>query len=155
MTQSENVAYELTDIIDTREEQPPIWVAYPGSKTFEVLLVPLGNKQSQIINEAQTIEWDTALMKKKVVLDSEKYQELFCEAFIKDWRGLTGADLHRLVLVKNFKILRGKTKKEFGCDLAAKKLLMTHSPAFAAWVNVSCGNIEMFNIEREEQLEKK
>ena len=33
---------KLADIIDTRDEQPPIWVAYPGSKTFEVLARPIG-----------------------------------------------------------------------------------------------------------------
>ena len=150
----ETPAYHLADLIDTRLEQPPVWIAYPGSQTFQVLVRPLGNRREEFVEKAQKIDWDTAHMARRVVVDQEQYLKLFCAWVIVDWQGLTVADLRRLVLLaepKKWRSLQG----EIGCDEAARLLLMQHSPAFSAWINRVCVDVERFNAEREEDAKKK
>lgn len=151
---TESPAVHLKDIIDTRIEQPPVWVAYPGSDTFQVLTRPLGNRQQEFIDKAQRIDWDLATMSKKVVVNQEQYVQLFCDWVIVDWQGLTMTDLRRLVLLEDPKRFKG-VSGEIGCDEAAKLLLMQHSPAFNAWINQVTRDIERFNLERENALKKK
>ncbi len=146
-------ALHLADLIDTRLEQPPIWVAYPGSKTFQVRVRPLGNRQQEFIEAAQRIEWDTAHMVKRTVLDGEQYLKLFCAWVIEGWRGLTGHDLAQLVLLEAPK--KARLVPDIGCDEAAKLLLMRHSPAFNNWINQVTRDIERFNQEREADTKKK
>lgn len=147
-------AVHLADIIDTRTQQPPVWIAYPGSETFQVLIRPLGNRQQEFIDTAQRIDWDLATMSKIVMVDQEQYLRLFCEWVIVGWQGLTITDLRRLVLLEDPKRFRG-VSGEIGCDEAAKLLLMQHSPAFNAWINRKTRDIERFNLEREDALKKK
>ena len=144
----------LSEIIDTNDEQPPIWVAYAGSATFEVLTRPLGRKQAEFIEAATEPKWDLATMQKRQVLNTEKYLELFLDWVIVDWKGLTVKDLHRLVLLKDWKKVK-KHKGDIGCDAKSKMLLMQFSPAFNAWINRVCLDIERFNAEREAEAEKK
>jgi hypothetical protein len=146
-------ALHLADLIDTRLEQPGIWVAYPGSKTFQVLVRPLGNRQQEFIEKAQRIEWDVAHMVKRTVLDGEQYLRLFCAWVIEGWRGLTGQDLARLVLLET--PIKARLVPEIACDEAAKILLMRHSPAFNNWINQVTRDIERFNSERDEDTKKK
>ena len=153
-TTIESSPFKLDDILDTREEQLPIWVAYPGSGTFQVLTRPLGRKQAEFVEAATEPQWDLATMQKRQVLNSEKYLQLFLDWVIVDWKGLTVKDLRRLVLLKDWKKLR-RHKGEIGCDAKAKLLLMQFSPAFSAWINRVCLDIERFNAEREEDAEKK
>ena len=147
-------AIHLKNIIDTRVKQPPVWVAFPGSKTFQVLLRPLNNRDQEFIDQAQEIGWDVATFSRRVKVNQEKYLRLFCAWVIVDWQGLTMADLRRLVLLQD-----PKKNKDFpgpvACDEDAKLLLMTHSPAFSAWVRRVVVDVERFNQEREEELEKK
>ncbi len=144
----------LNDIIDVSEEQPPIWVAYAGSPTFTVLTRPLGCKQAEFIEAATEPQWDLATMQKRQVLNSEKYLDLFLAYVIVDWKGLTVTDLRRMVLLKDWKKIR-LHKGDIACDALSKRLLMQFSPAFAAWINRVCLDIERFNAEREEEAEKK
>ena len=144
----------LNDIIDTSDEQPPIWVAYQGSGTFQVLSRPLGCKQAEFIELATETKWDIPTMQKRQVLNTEKYLELFLDWVIVDWKGLTLKDLRRLVLLHDWKKLR-RYKGDIGCDAKAKMLLMKFSPAFNAWINRVCLDIERFNAEREAEAEKK
>lgn len=146
-------ALHLADLIDTRPEQPAIEVAFPGSKTFVVLVRPLGNRQQEFIEAAQRIEWDTVHMVKRTVLDGEQYLKLFCAWVIEGWRGLTGHDLARLVLLDAPK--RARQVPDIACDEAAKILLMRHSPQFNNWINQVTRDIERFNSEREEDAKKK
>jgi hypothetical protein len=146
-------AIHLADLIDTRLEQPGIWVAYPGSKTFEVLVRPLGNRQQEFVEKSQRIEWDVAHMAKRTVLDGEQYMKMFCAWVIEGWRGLTGLDLARLVLLETPK--KARLVPDIACDEAAKILLMRHSPAFNNWINQVTRDIERFNSEREEDTKKK
>jgi len=74
----DQLAIHLKDMIDTRLEQPPVWIAYPGSTTFQVLVRPLGNRQQEFVEKAQKIDWDTAHMARRVVVDQEQYLKLFC-----------------------------------------------------------------------------
>jgi hypothetical protein len=143
----------LNEIIDTSEEQPPRWVAYAGSATFEVLTRPLGSKQAEFIEAATEPKWDLATMRKHQVLNAEKYLELFLDWVIVDWKGLTVKDLRRLVLLDWKKAKHHKG--DIACDAKAKMLLMKFSPAFATWINRVCLDIERFNAEREEEAEKK
>ncbi len=145
---------KLADIIDTRDEQPPIWVAYPGSKTFQVLVRPIGGKQQELMQAATEPQWDLAVMKKRQVLNAEKYLELFGGHVVVDWQGLTVEDVRRLVLVDNWKKIKG-FKGEIAFDRASRQLLMTWSPAFTAWLNRVTFDIERFNAEREAEAEKK
>lgn len=149
----ETPALHLADLVDTRLEQPPVWVAYPASKTFHVLVRPLGNRQQEFIEAAQRIEWDTAHMVKRTVLDGEQYLKLFCGWVIEGWRGLTGHDLARLVLLDAPK--KARLVPDIACDEAAKIILMRHSPQFNNWINQVTRNIELFNSEREEDSKKK
>lgn len=147
-------ALHLKDIIDTRLEQPPVWIAFPGSKTFQVLLRPVGNRIQELREAAQEIDWDQATYSRVVKVNQDKYLKLFCELVIVDWKGLTLADLRHLVLILDFK----KSRQAPGpvvCDEGSKLLLMKHSPAFSAWVHKLIMDIERFNQEREEELEKK
>lgn len=146
-------AIHLADLVDTRLEQPPVWIAYPGSQTFQVLIRPLGNKQQEFIERAQKIEWDTAHMARRTVLDGEQYLRLFCAWVLEDWRGLTGHDLARLVLLAAPK--KARLVQDIACDEAAKLLLMRHAPAFSNWINATTRDIERFNQEREEETKKK
>ena len=145
---------KLAVIIDTRDKQPPIWVAYPGSKTFEVLARPIGGKHRELVQAATELKWDLALMEKRQVLNGEKYQELFGDYVVVDWRGLTVEDVRRLVLVDNWQKIKG-FKGEIAFDRAARQLLMTWSPGFTAWLNRVTFDIERFNLEREAEAEKK
>lgn len=149
----EQPVVHLKDLIDTRTEQPSIEVAFPGSKTFTVLVRPLGNRQQEFIEAAQKIEWDTVHMVKRTVLDGEKYMRLFCGWVIEGWQGLTGQDLARLVLLETPK--RARLVPDIACDEAAKLLLMRHSPVFSNWINQVTRDIERFNAEREEETKKK
>ena len=147
-------ALKLADIIDTRDEQPPIWVAYPGSKTFKVLVRPIGGKQQEFMQAATEPQWDLAVMKKRQVLNAEKYLELFGSYVVIDWQGLHIEDVRRLVLVDNWKKIKG-FKGEIAFDATSRKLLMTWAPGFTAWLNRVTFDIERFNAEREAEAEKK
>lgn len=147
-------AIHLKDLIDTRLEQPPVWIAYPGSETFRVLMRPMGNRQQEFVEAAQFIDWDLATMSRKVKVDQEQYLKLFCAWVIVDWQGLTMKDLRTLILLREPKRFKGASG-EIGCDEAAKMLLMQHSPVFSTWVHNKCRDIERFNMEREEDAEKK
>lgn len=143
----------LSEIIDTRDEQPPIWVASPWG-SFEVLLRPQTGKQQEFLEEATELAWDLGTMKKVPKVDRDKYLRLFGTHHIVDWKGLDVATLKKLVLIKNWRKLKGK-KGEVGCDEKSIVLLLTFSAEFNAWVNQTSINIELFNREREEEAEKK
>ncbi|MDD3814433.1 MAG: hypothetical protein PHZ02_07280 [Desulfocapsaceae bacterium] len=145
---------QLQDIIDTREEQPPIWVAFPDADTFKVLVRPLGRKQAEFVEEATEPQWDMATLIKRQILNHDRYLELFLGWVVVDWSGLTVDVLRRLVLLKNLKQLL-LFKGEIACDDKAKSMLTRFSPAFSIWVNQICLNVERFNAEREEEGEKK
>lgn len=144
----------LADLIDTRDEQPPIWVAYPGSGTFKVLVRPIGGKQQEFVQAATEPQWDLATMQKRQVLNGEKYLELFGSYVVVDWQGLTVADLRRLVLIADWQKIKGHSG-EIAFDAAARQLLMTWAPGFTAWLNRVTFDIERFNAEREASAEKK
>ena len=144
---------DLKDIIDIQEDQAPLWVAFPDSKTFQVLIRPLGNRHAAFLEKSREVKWDEATMEQKVVFNDEVYTKLFSGHVIVDWKGLHIEDLKKLVLLKNFKKLKDYTD-EIACDDTAKALLMQHSPVFNAWVNRICTNIERFNQEREEAEKK-
>ena len=144
----------LHDIIDTRDEQPPIWIAYPGSTTFQVLLSPLGAKQQEFLEEATETKWQVASLKKVREVNQQKYLSLFTGWVIVDWQGLKLDDLKKLVLLKD-PVKYKKMKGEIEYDAATALLLMTHGPAFSSWVNRKSLDIALFNAEREEEAEKK
>lgn len=144
----------LNEIIDTRDEQPPIWVAHPESKTFQVLIRPLGSKQQEFLEAAMETKWQKATLTKVREVKQEKYLALFTAWVIVDWKGLTLEVLRTLVLLKapaKYKKIKG----DIPFDTEAALLLMTHGPAFSSWVNRKCLDIELFNREREEEAEKK
>ncbi len=143
---------DIKEIIDTSETPDPVWVAYPESKTFQVLLRPAGIKQEEFMEKARRIEWDEALMERRIVVDREAYLTLFNPHTIVDWKGLYAADLRKLVLIKNIRKVM-KIKDEFACDDTSRMLMMQHSPVFSAWVKQTTRNIEMFNAERERASE--
>jgi len=143
----------LQDIIDMDEDQAPLWIAYPNSITFQVLVRPLGNKQKEFLEKSREVKWNEAVMEQEVVFNEEKYIKLFSAHVIVDWKGLDVDVIKKLVLIKNFKKLRDVTGG-IACDDTAKALLMKHSPAFSIWINRVCVDIERFNQEREE-VEKK
>lgn len=149
-----NEKIELAEIIDTRDEQPPIWVAYPASSTFRILVRPLGGKQQEFIRDATEPVWDLATMQKKQLLNNEKYLRLFGSYVIADWAGLAVDDLKRLVLLDNWQKVKSFTG-EIGCDDISRQLLITWSPGFLTWLNRVTLDIERFNFEREEEAEKK
>lgn len=144
----------LNEIIDTNDEQPPMWVAYAGSATFEVLTRPLGCKQAEFIEAATGPKWDLATMQKHQVLNAEKYMQLFLDWVVVDWKGLTVKDLRRLILLKDWKKVK-RFKGNIACDAKSKQLLMQFSPAFSTWINRVTLDIERFNAEREAEAEKK
>lgn len=143
----------LSEIIDTRDEQPPIWVATPWA-SFEVLLRPQTNKQQEFVEAATELAWDLGSMKKVPQVDRQKYLELFGNHHIVDWKGLNVATLKQLVLIKNWRKLKGK-KGEVACDEKSRLLLLTFSVEFNSWVNQTTTNIELYNREREEEAGKK
>lgn len=145
---------QLQDIIDTREEQPPIWVAWPGPGNFKVLVRPLGRRQAEFIEAATEPTWDLGTMIKRQTLNHDKYLELFLAWVVVDWQGLTVDVLRRLVLLQISKQLL-LFKGDIGCDDQARTLLTRFSPAFSIWVNRVCLDVERFNREREEEAEKK
>ena len=147
-------AVHLEDIIDTRPEPPPVWIAFPGSETFQVLIRPLGMRQEEFIDQARQIDWDTATMSRIVKVNQEQYLKVFCAWVIVDWQGLTLDELRKLVLILDFKKSR-KTPGPVVCDAGAKLLLMQHSPTFSAWINKVIVDIERFNQERDEEFKKK
>jgi len=144
---------DLKEIIDTRDDQAPIWIAYPDSTTFQVLIRPIGNKHKDFLEKSREVKWDEATMEQKVIFNDEIYTKLFSGHVIADWKGLHITDLKKLVLLKNFKKLAGFTG-DIACDDAAKAMLMQYSPVFNVWINRVCMDIERFNREREE-VEKK
>jgi len=144
---------DLKEIIDTREDQAPIWIAYPDSTTFQVLVRPIGNMHKEFLEKSREVKWDEAKMEQKVDFNDEIYTKLFSAHVIIDWKGLHIEDLKKLVLLKNFKKLAGFTG-EIACDDAAKAMLMQHSLVFNIWINRVCNNIERFNREREEAEKK-
>lgn len=144
----------LLDIIDPCEEQPPIWVAYPGPGAFKVLIRPLGRKQAEFVEEATEPQWDLATMIKRQTLNHDKYLQLFVHWVVVDWQGLTVDVLRRLVLLHNWHLLKG-FQGCIGCDPQAKLLLARFSPAFSIWINGVCLNVERFNAEREAEAGKK
>lgn len=159
---------QLQDMIDTCDEQPPIWVAYPGqsqlgkefnsvpqeTKIFRVLIRPLGRRQAEFVETATEPTWDLATMIKRQTLNHDKYLKLFLDWVVVDWQGLTVDVLRRLVLLHNWDQLAIFTG-EIACDSQARLLLTRFSPAFSIWVNQVCLNVELFNAEREAEAEKK
>ncbi|MDO9069322.1 MAG: hypothetical protein Q7W05_12795 [Deltaproteobacteria bacterium] len=142
------------DMIDNCEEQPPIWVAYPGAETFKVLVRPLGRRQAEFVEAATEPTWDMATMIKRQTMNPEKYLDLFLKWVVVDWQGLSVAVLRRLVLLHNWEQLK-LFQGEIGCDAQAKLLLTRFSPAFSIWINRVCLDVERFNAEREAEAEKK
>lgn len=144
---------DLSEIIAADEEIEPIWVAYPESATFQVLVRPIGNKQAEFFEKAREVGWDETTMERKITINEDAYLRLFADWVIAGWKGLTLADLKRLVLLKNPKKLKDLTG-EIACDETAKLLLLKHAPAFSAWINRVATDIERFNREREEGQKK-
>ncbi len=144
----------LAELIDPREELPPIWVAYPGSATFEVLIRPLGSYHQEMVQQATEPRWNEALMQKKMVLNQERYLELFAAHNIVDWRGLHPVDLNRLVPLADPKKIR-KLVGEVGCDPKSKLLMLRHSAGFSSWMNRVVFDIERYNDERAGEIKKK
>jgi len=144
----------LGDLIDTRELQPPVWVAHPLITTFKVLIRPVGSKHQEFLEQSQELKWDMATMSRKAELDMDKYLRLFVEHVIVDWQGLTVKELRKLVLLDDWKAVK-RHKGEFACGLNEKLLLMRFSPSFNTWINKVCRDVELFNREREEEAEKK
>jgi hypothetical protein len=145
---------DLAEIIDTRDEQSPLWVASPWSDTFEVLLRPQTRKQQELLEEATELEWDLATMKKVPKVDREKYLHLFGNFHIVNWRGLDLPTLKKLVPVKPQWRMRG-AKGLIACDEKSRQLLLMFSSEFNGWVNQTTLNIELYNQEREEESGKK
>jgi len=143
----------LQDMIDTRQDQDPVWVAHPESDTFQVLIRPLADKNQEFSEKAQKIEWNEATFERRVVIDQEIYLKHFNEWVIVDWKGLYVEDLRKLVLLRNFRQIK-KYKGEIACDPLSRLLLMIHSPPFSAWIKQKCIDIEFFNQERERESEK-
>lgn len=143
----------LEDIIDTRNDQEPIWVAYPASDTFQVLIRPLGGHNEEFLEKARRIEWDEALMERRVVVDREEYLKLLAAYVIQSWKGLFVKDLKKLVPIKNVRQAQ-KFTGEIACDEKARSLLILHAPAFEAWIKRTCRNIELFNDACEKALKK-
>ena len=143
----------LSDIVDTSEDQSPIWVAYPDSTTFQVCIRSVGTMHKELLEKSREVKWDEATMEQKVIFNDEIYIKLFANHVIADWKGLLIEDLKKIILLKNFKKLVGFTG-EIACDETSKALLMKHSPVFNVWVNRICTNIELFNQEREETEKK-
>jgi hypothetical protein len=145
----------LADLIDTREEQPPVLIAFPGSSTFKVQVRPMGNRHQEFIQQATEPVWDEALMKKTMVLNQEVYLQLFGAHVVVGWQGLMVPELRRLVMIADFKKMRKFAKGEIAFDDEARRILVTWSPLFKTWLQNVSFNIELLNREREEQLEKK
>jgi hypothetical protein len=145
----------LAELIDFRDELPPIWVAYPGSGTFRLLIRPIAGRLQEIVHQATEPVWDEALMRKRPELNREKYLRLYGEAAIVDWQGLSADDLKRLVPIKEPGSLRRLGKRTIPFDAGARMLLLTRSPGFSAWLDRVVVDIELYNLEREEQAEKK
>jgi len=141
---------QLIDIIDTGEIQKPIWVAYPDSTTFQVLIRPLGNRHPEFLEKSREVKWDEPTMEQKVTFNEDTYTRLFGAHVIAGWKGLHVKDLKKLVLLKGFKKLKGLTG-EIACDDTARDLLLKHSTVFNAWVNRVTRDTERFNREREEE----
>ena len=144
---------DLKEIIDTREDQEPIWVAYPDSKTFKVFVRPLGDRQDGFLKKSRDVKWDEAAMEQKVVFSEDTYRKEFGSYVIADWKGLHVEDLKRLVLLKSFRKIK-KFKGAIACDEGSKTLLVKHSPSFWGFINRVTTDIERFNREREEAEEK-
>jgi hypothetical protein len=144
----------LTDIIDNCEDQSPIWVAYPGSDTFKVLVRPLGRCQAEFVEAATEPQWDLAAMVKRPTLNHDKYLQFFLDWVVVDWKGLTVDVLRRLVLLHNWALIK-QFQGEIGCNAQARLLLSRFSPAFSIWINQISLNVERFNAEREAEAEKK
>lgn len=144
----------IKDIIDTRPDPAPAWVAYPGSRTFQVLARPIGNRLQEFTEQAQEIDWDTATMTRVIKTNQEKFARLFCDWVIVDWKGLAFEDLRRLILIKDMKLARDLSGP-IACDEDARLLLFKHSQAFNTWIRSVANDVERFNQEREDQAEKK
>jgi hypothetical protein len=144
----------LAELIDTREELPPVWVAYPGSDTFEVLIRPLGSYHQEMVQQATEPRWNEALMQKKMELNQEEYLKLFAAHNIVDWRGLTPVDLNRLIPLAAPEKIR-KRVGQVACDAASKLLMLRHSAAFSAWMSRVVFDIERYNNERAQGIKKK
>ena len=148
-------AIDLNNMIDTRPKPDPVWVAYPGSKTFQVLVRFLGNRNQEFIKAAQEVVWDKGTMTRIVEMNPDTYAKLFCDFVIVDWRGLTFKDLRILVLIENIKEARKQLKGDIPCDEGSKLLLFKNSPSFNAWIRAVSKDVETFNEQREQAAEKK
>lgn len=146
---------QLAELIDTRETLPPVWIAYPGSVTFRVLVRPVASRLQEIVNSATELQWDMSIMRQKPVVNQDKYTQLLGHAAIESWEGLTGKDLRRLVPLTDPKIVRSAGRNEIAFDEKARALLLRHSVPFRSWIEQKAVDIERYNIEREEQSEKK
>ncbi len=146
----------IEDIIDTREVQEPITVAFPGLEGFSIQVRPLlPGVMESFIEQARTPKWDEATLEQRMVVDKEKYAALFTDHVIAGWKGLDKTALMSLVLLnkktlKNLKSMKG----EIECDPKSKQMLYLYSPAFMMFTDRVAVDSARFNEERKKDLEK-
>jgi len=118
------------------------WVDFPGLSGFSVEVANLSRKELINLRKRCLItKFDRKSRKPEEILDDEKFIKEFTKATLKNWKGLTLANLENLILIDT----EGKDmSEELAFSEENAQVLVSSSTEFDQWLNEVAFDISNF-----------
>ena len=130
-----------------------VWMDFPGLDGFSVEVANLSRKElNGIRKRCTTSKFDRKTRQINETLDEDKFVTEFSKAVIKDWKGLTIANLETLILIDTN---NQDVEKEIEYSEENAEVLVTNSSEFDTWLNEVVFDLENFRSERKTASPKK
>ena len=130
-----------------------VWMDFPGLEGFSVEVANLSRKElNGIRKRCTTSKFDRKTRQINEILDEDKFVTEFSKAVIKDWKGLTIANLETLILIDTN---NQDVEKEIEYSEENAEVLVTNSSEFDTWLNEVVFDLENFRSERKTASSKK
>lgn len=117
------------------------WVDFPGIDGFSVELTNLSRKELIALRKRCTITKFDKRRQMVEELDDNRFIKEFSKAVIKNWKGLTLANLSKLILIE---VGDRDYSEELPYSQDNAELLISSSPEFDTFVNDRAFDIENF-----------
>lgn len=129
-------------LVDTKE----VSVQFPGHEGFTVTLGAISREVlRKIKKEATKTQMDSKLRMPIERLDEDKFAELFTNAAVKGWEGLTYSVLASLTLIDEDAVSDMEALIEYSPEDAIT--LLKESQIFDTWVNEVVYDIARFRVK--------
>jgi len=136
-------------MVDTKS----VWMDFPGLEGFSVEVANLSRKElTGLRKRCTTNKFDRRTRQINEQLDEDKFITEFARAVIKNWKGLTLANLETLLLIDTAD-KDPSIELEYSEDNAEQ--LVSNSTEFDTWLNEVVFDLDNFRTEPERRSPKK